>query len=219
MEIPKSSIQKLLYVARNSRLAKYFMTFLWEGYLEETGWIPSYRQQKPVNRNNQPLPWVTYAFIDFITERLSNNMVVLEYGSGNSTLFYASYVRKVYAVEHDEAWFKEISGRVPENVSIEYVELTGDGRYTRFAATLSDRPDIIIVDGRERVNCIKEGTDFLAGKGVVVLDDSERPEYQEAIVFLRARQFRKLDFWGIAPGIFYRKCTTIFYKPDNCLGI
>ena len=31
--------------------------------------------------------------------------------------------------------------------------------------------------------------------------------------------YNELDFWGIAPGIFYNKCTSIFYKDNNCLGI
>jgi hypothetical protein len=69
------------------------------------------------------------------------------------------------------------------------------------------------------VNCIKQSIDSLSPAGVMVLDDSERDEYKEGIAFLRTKNFRSIEFWGIAPGIFFRKCTTVFYRDGNCLGI
>ena len=44
----------------------------------------------PIDKNSNPLPWVTYGFIDFISERLNKSIDVFEYGSGNSTLWYAT---------------------------------------------------------------------------------------------------------------------------------
>ena len=32
-------------------------------------------------------------------------------------------------------------------------------------------------------------------------------------------ELTELDICGIAPRIFYNKCTSIFYKDNNCLGI
>jgi hypothetical protein len=51
------------------------------------------------------------------------------------------------------------------------------------------------------------------------LDDSERKEYKKGIEYLQQSGYRKIDFWGIAPGIFFNKCTSIFYRDKNCLGI
>jgi hypothetical protein len=51
------------------------------------------------------------------------------------------------------------------------------------------------------------------------LDDSERDAYDEAVSFLLSNNFKKIDFWGISPGLFYKKSTTIFYKKKNCLDI
>ena len=55
--------------------------------------------------------------------------------------------------------------------------------------------------------------------GVIVLDDSERAFYKEGIDFMIKKGFKELPFSGISPGLFYLKTTSIFYKPNNCLGI
>ena len=55
---------------------------------------------------------------------------------------------------------------------------------------------------------------------MIVLDDSERDTYKEGIKNLLDNRFKQLDFWGISPGfISYNKCTSIFYRDNNVLGI
>jgi spermidine synthase len=79
--------------------------------------------------------------------------------------------------------------------------------------------DVIIIDGRDRVNCCKQALAALSKSGVVVLDDSERDFYAPGITFLKKQGFKELVFSGISPGLFYYKTTSVFYKADNCLGI
>ena len=79
--------------------------------------------------------------------------------------------------------------------------------------------DIIIVDGRDRVNCCLNSVLKLKPSGVIVLDDSDRIAYSKGINGLLEQGFRKIDFWGISPGYINKKCTTIFYKAQNILGI
>lgn len=88
-----------------------------------------------------------------------------------------------------------------------------------FPLTLNKKYHIIIIDGRDRVNCIKNSIKCLKPEGVIVLDDSERTQYLEGIRFLLNEGFKKIDFWGISPGLSYKKSTTIFYTENNCLGI
>ena len=79
--------------------------------------------------------------------------------------------------------------------------------------------DVIIVDGLHRIDCLKVGVEKLSDKGVIVLDDSERNEYKAGIDFVLQKEFKSLDFWGIAPTVLFKKCTTVFYKSTNCLKI
>lgn len=190
-----------------------------EGALFRDGWFRSYREGKPVDYDGNPLPWVTYPYIDFMTHKLDNSFHLFEFGTGNSTLWYAKRVKKVVAVEHDDAWFKSVRSQIPENVRLIYTALEYGGEYSMTAARQEELYDIIIVDGRDRVNCIIRSINALTDRGILILDDSERTEYAEGTTWLRKNGFRQLDFWGMAPGLLYKKCTSIFYRDHNCLGI
>ena len=189
------------------------------GFLYEIGWWKSWEDKSPIDYESNALPWVTYSFIDFIENRLNKNMVLFEYGAGNSTIYYSSKVKEVHTVEHDIAWFKKVSQGLPKNVQIENVALEYGGKYSFTSQKKEIKYDIIIVDGRDRVNCLINSIKSLKEDGVLVLDDSERISYRLGINRLKEGGFKSLDFWGISPGLFYKKCTSIYYKNQNVLDI
>lgn len=194
------------------------LSFGHKGYLANIGWFTAFDHQQAVDGSGNPLPWVTYSFIDFIKTRLHKALTVFEYGSGNSTLFYAQQVQKVVSVEHDEAWFHKIVKEKAPNAEMIFTALEKNGEYSKKALLLG-KFDVIIVDGRDRVNCCKNSVEALTPSGVLVLDDSERDFYQPARTFLLANGFKELPFTGVSPGLFYNKTTSVFYKQNNCLGI
>ncbi len=209
----------LKQVATNRPKLRMVLSFSEKGYLHEIGWFNAFDSKSPVDQDNNPIPWVTYSFIDFIKEKLNRKLTVFEFGSGNSTYFYAKYAALVVSVEHDKEWYDKILNTKPENAEMIYCELVRDGDYCRVPLKLEEKFDVIIVDGRDRVNCCKQAVRALSGKGVIVLDDSEREFYTEGVNFLLNIGFKHLSFSGISPGLFYRKSTSVFYKTDNCLGI
>ena len=203
----------------NTSKLKALLSFGVKGYLAEIGWFRAFETKSAIDENGSPIPWVTYSFIDFIKERLSSSHTVFEFGSGNSTLFYAKYSGKVVSVEHDKDWYQKIVSSKPSNSEMILETLEPNGEYCRKPLGLGQKFDIIIVDGRDRVNCCKQSIEALSESGVVVLDDSERSEYAEAITFLTNNGFKHLPFSGISPGLFYKKSTSVFYRNNNCLGL
>ncbi|MFZ2904625.1 MAG: FkbM family methyltransferase [Cyclobacteriaceae bacterium] len=203
----------------NLRLLRVYYAMSQKGYLLENGWVSSIEKRMPVDKGGFPLPWVTLSFIGFIRDRLTNNLSVLEYGSGNSTLFYASRVKSVTSVESNEKWYKKILEKMPENVVLTYVPVDDKERYVNFAQHVKQLFDVVIVDGHSRFDCVKAGRQTLTERGVIVLDNSNRKEYKEIYSYLFTEGFRCLDFWGMAPGSIRTNCTTIFYRDQNCLTI
>jgi hypothetical protein len=122
-------------------------------YLVSRGWIESRRTKRSVDAEGRPLPWITYGAIDFLTERARETFTVFEFGSGNSTLWWAERVAHVTSVEHDEKWAQRVARRLPGNVTYSYVPLERDGDYCRAASASGETFDIVVVDGRDRVNC------------------------------------------------------------------
>jgi len=210
--------EKLIFLLANDE-EKTLLGFKRGGYLYDIGWTKSIITGNVTDASNNPLPWVTYPFIEFIAQRLTHTMDVFEFGSGNSTLYYAGRAASVYSVENDRLWFDKIKNTMPENVKLFYCELEDGGDYCKYAEKTDKKYDLVIVDGRDRVNCCINGIAALKPAGVIMLDDAERKEYNKGINFLGNNGFKRLDFWGTAPTINYLKCTTLFYKTNNCLGI
>jgi precorrin-6B methylase 2 len=144
-------------------------------------------------------------------------MTVFEYGSGSSTQYFSGKVKQVYSVEHDKDWFKKVNDSLAKNCKVFYRELNNG--YENAIKEVNINFDFVLVDGRNRVACIKEAVNYLDEKGVLILDNSEREEYKEGIDYMLKKGFKKIDFFGIAPGLISFGCTTVFYRSDNCLNI
>ena len=126
---------------------------------------------------------------------------VLEWGSGNSTLYFSKYLQNGSqwdSVEHSATWAKrgeyllENFGNSNINVHFvpsnrEYQEGGHDGdiqtfrNYVLFPMQLNTQFQIIIVDGRARIECMKVGWYLLRENGVMVLHDAQRQEYKGSI--------------------------------------
>lgn len=214
-------MRKTITLIKHYKLIRSILSafFGQSGYFNQIGWTNSYNSKLPVSQKHEALPWVTYPFIDFITERLNRDMSIFEFGSGNSTIFYAGRVKSVHSVEHDLEWVAQLKKMLPENAKVFHQELIYGGEYCKFPSTLDRKFDIVIVDGRDRVNCMINAMSYITEKGIIILDDSERQEYFRGIKTLQERGFKHLNLYGIAPGLLYKKCTTIFYNLNNILDI
>lgn len=125
----------------------------------------------------------------------------LEWGSGNSTIFFSPYLplnSHWFAIEHNKEWSERVLDMISEAGKIEislkqilpsgiYREGIDDGDFSSFKnyilypTTLGIIFDVIFVDGRARVECMKLGWKILSENGVMILHDAEREEYTEGI--------------------------------------
>lgn len=166
-----------------------------------------------------PIPWYTYPCTSFLGKRVGKNMHVFEYGSGYSTLWWASRAASVTSCEHDRAFHDEIAPQAPGNVTYIYRDPEVFGSYAGAVREQSRKFDIVIVDGQDRVECAKAAPDGLTDAGVVVWDNADRAIYAEGYESLYARGFRRIDFDGHGPIWIKEWTTTVFYRDNNCLGI
>ncbi len=187
--------------------------------IKDDGWFNSFHTKHSVDKSNKPIPWNTYSYLKFIEPRLKKDFDLFEFGSGNSTRWYAERVGTIKAVENDSRWAELVSKNVPGNVKVVYKDLEYGGDYANEVFSEDKKYHIIIVDGRDRVNCAKNSAKQLTTDGVIVLDNSERIEYKEVFDFLLQNGFKKIDFWGLSPIIADNNCTTVFYREQNCLHI
>ena len=215
MKSIKKSIWKLLNFLHLGGIVQLMV----ESTLKESGWFKSFHSKKSIDQNGSPLPWCTYPFIHFIEERLNKEMNVFEYGSGNSTRWYAPKVNSIKAVEHDKSWFEFVKNQLPANAQIVFQSIENVEKYTGEVAVSGQKYNVVIVDGRQRVKCVEQAIPNLSEDGIIVFDNPERPNYQPAFELLKSKNFKRIDFWGFAPVTAHHNCTTIFYRTNNCLKI
>jgi hypothetical protein len=190
-----------------------------QNYLRDMGWPDSVARHLPVDALGEPLPWYSYAAIHFLEKRLPAGLLIFEFGSGYSTIWWAGRSREVQACEHDREWCEKVSALLPANASLRYVKLDRDGEYSRAATATGLRFDVVVVDGRDRVHCAIRAMDSLAPDGVMIWDDSERERYEPGFTALSRAGFRRVDFIGLGPVTRNRQCTSIFYRSENRLGL
>ena len=188
-----------------------------KSYLKQKGWFKSFRTGKSIDLNGNPLPWITYPAIDFLEERLPGDCTVFEFGAGYGTYWWAKHANKVISVEHNAKWLSALSGNIPENCTMIFREL-GQG-YENAISEFDQCFDLVIIDGRNRVECVKASIDFLTERGVILFDDTNRDKYRKGVDFLLSKGYRQLRFPGFSPIEFLMCETSLFYKPENLVGL
>ena len=226
----KNKIYRLIYffAPKKSKLflkklnLGYNLASLETSYLVQTGYVNSVINDSISNTNKESIPWMNYPFIDFLNEKLQKNLVVFEYGSGFSTIFFAKRTKKVISIEYNKDWYHKVKDLLKENcdnAEVQYSELNDSYVNAIERYTENEKCDIVVVDGRKRVKCAKLAYNHLSEKGVVIFDDSHREYYKEGLNFYKEKGYKSITFKGIKPTGFGTDQTTLLYKSNNCLGI
>jgi tetratricopeptide (TPR) repeat protein len=186
-------------------------------YLESSGWLNSLRVGKPIDGLLRPIPWYSYPAIEFIEDKLKADFRIFEYGSGQSTLWYAERLKEVISVEHNSDYFKTLLENLPQNVNL--LLRKNPQEYAREILNYDDCYfDIIVIDGIERVECSKKCDRKLKENGFIIFDNSDREGNNPAIQYLQSRGFKRLDFYGLVAVEKYKTCTSIFFKDEDFLN-
>lgn len=184
--------------------------------LESSGWLSSVYKAKPINKEGQPLPWFTYAAIDFIESRLNQTMRVFEWGAGYSSLWFSARVAVVCSIEDNPFWYGELNNIVPSNVKLLYEQ--DSTRYIKHILDTDDLYDVIVIDGSSRNACAQIAINKLSDNGFIVFDNADSASYNDGVMILAGAGFYRIDFWGLIPSYLYKNCTSIFFKNPTLLA-
>lgn len=190
------------------------------GFLKSSGWNLSVKRSVPIDLEGKPIPWFTYSSIRFIENRLNKSFSVFEFGSGNSTIWFSNRVGNITSVEHDKKWFDFVFRTVRELSNVSYFNFSlNDGQYANSILQYQNQFDVVVIDGRDRVNCCYNAINALKKDGIIIWDNSDRDKYSIAYEFLHENGYKRIDFWGLGPININEWCTSIFYPENNCFNL
>lgn len=130
------------------------------------------------------LPWwnvhATQRVEAFLARRA--NVRAFEFGAGASTAWLARRAASVISVEHNAQWQTLISPMLERlgNARLWGRELDGDA-YVSAIDEAGGPFDLIVIDGRRRVECLTRALPHLRKDGIILFDDSGRSRYRTAI--------------------------------------
>jgi predicted O-methyltransferase YrrM len=154
-------------------------------------WTPSFAFNKLVQtiqtKKEKDCPWISYDAVKFLKQYLKSDDIILETGSGRSTIWFSKLVKKVVSIEHHEGWFNTIKAQMASegitNVdyyleSKEFSSVKIDAPYIKRVASFPDQSfDMVLIDGRHRDEIAMLSLNLIKKKGIIVIDNIERTLY------------------------------------------
>ncbi len=159
-------------------------------------WNPNYLVSKIKQnwflKSEKNCPWLAYDAVKFLKQYLTSSDVILETGSGKSTIWFSRHAGFVYSIEHHKEWFNIVSGLIhKENCNnIEYYiesrdfdTSINDFPYTHRMNSFNDYSfDMILIDGKLRDLCALIALKKVKSTGIIVIDNVERYIYDKKYV-------------------------------------
>jgi SAM-dependent methyltransferase len=141
-------------------------------------------------------PWLSQGAVAYLNSFLKKDMLLFEWGSGRSTLWFSKRVKKVVSIEYNKSWFDRIIAKIKENnlknIDLKYIALEHkiesptQRHYPKipdYVAEIfkseSESYDVIVVDGHYRLTCVEHCKKYLKNDGILVVDNSNREHVKE----------------------------------------
>jgi len=123
--------------------------------------------------------------------------------------------RSVLTIEDNSDWYAWLSSQIGSNVTLHHLPFIGAiATITAVKKVIDAHPirtfDVIIVDGHLRRAATELAFSYLAPGGALLIDDSEKYGYDQ----IKDRKCRRIDFFGFAPGVILRRCTSLVFVED-----
>lgn len=178
------------------------------------------------------LAWWSYPAMRRVDEYLAERpgARIFEYGAGASTVWLAKRSAQIDSVEHDTSWAESVKKMLADtgNAKLHVVPPTAatpdttvrSGRvghtdldFANYVSTIDEVGgpfDLIVVDGRARVDAFRRSLDHLADDGVVVFDNIRRKRYWDVLSAMPGLRIELLK--GGTPTLPYPTTTGLIWR-------
>jgi len=145
--------------------------------------------------------WMHQKEIDLVEKYLKPETIMLEWGSGGSTLQFSKLVKRYFSIENNRKWFDKVRLDINKNTELFYApEITKEeilhstyGNYKYYvdkggyiAKDYNIKFDVVLIDGRARVDCAKHIIPHLSADAIVFVHDfwkHTRARYQPILEY------------------------------------
>ena len=104
---------------------------IFSNYLASSGWVESQNSGMP-SRDGLAFPWLTYPAIELLDKLNLESSLVVEVGSGASTIYWSRKTKRVTSFEFDSSWYEKLFSELKgsKNVSLNLIKTDNINRNT-----------------------------------------------------------------------------------------
>jgi hypothetical protein len=171
-------------------------------------------------------PWWPYDAVAWVAANLPPGPRVFEYGSGGSTLWLEDLGADVTSVEDNAQWHKQTAAALrpgtrllfqPPQQSGVASDLFGPGFFDAYVAAIDGEQDgsldLVIIDGRARIECVHHAMTKVKPDGLLLFDDTDFAQFRPVVALLQA--WERHLFVGLKPGQRAPAQTSVWRRPAN----
>lgn len=213
----KTMIRNILPTALLNSIQTYRKQWInFKTLAKEYNQLESIKKWSCINKEGNPIPWYTYPAIEYLSNLDFSDKTVLEWGGGNSSLFWAKRCKKLVTIESNPEWFKMIKKNQAQNQDLYFKQNAtpevSHSEFAHFPLTLDTNFDVFILDGEDRQVCSNIALEIIRlhnnQNALIIFDNSDW--YQNTCKILRDASLIQVDFHGFAPINAYTHTTSIF---------
>lgn len=165
-------------------------------------------------------PWIVPSAVKELERILNPSSSVFEFGAGASSAWFAKRAANVVSLEHDSNWCVAVREQLRaaglRNCELRLVDV--DEFPDAICSFADESFDVVLVDGEEtspgdRLACLEASRKKVKPGGYLVLDDSDRPAYQDADKLLPGWDAKHFIGLKLVPLAVVQ--TTIYRRPSR----
>lgn len=143
-------------------------------------WTPAYFKNRIEAalfwKRHPDSPWLTQQAVNFLDGYLTAEDTVLEFGSGGSTVYFASRCKHVVSFESDRGWYDSTCRRLADRrlTNVDY-RFCNDARYYESVREFQDAAfSVALIDGSYREQTALNSLAKLREGGIMIVDNVNR---------------------------------------------
>lgn len=179
--------------------------------MELRGFFDSIDEKIPI-KNNKAYPLLTYPFMDFIESHNLTKFNLIEFGSGNSTIYFELIFKNIISFENNFDWYENIKGKIKKT---NYQYITSE-EMENFNIDISNEfieKSFVLIDAA--CNRLKIAKNLLIkyNPSFIILDNSEW--YRNTSNYIMTNGYFEIPFWGYKNTEHWESCTSLFINLKN----
>jgi hypothetical protein len=196
-------------------------------------WLASLSGRKQLTALDLEEPWLPISLVQALDSEIQATDRIFEFGGGGSTIWFGQRCAQVVTVEHDRSWFPILQERITDRQLASICQLSfvaendpgsddafrserSTGSFQDYVKYIDRYPDdyfdLVVVDGRARLKSLEHAGNKVRPGGSLILDDSERRDYQSFPGFLST--WPRRDFQGLRRLSPYAPRTSVWTRPS-----